>query len=84
MLWEKGSLQVWGRPLSDGSYAAGIFNLGYYPESVNIAETLEAAGYTGVSGVRDLWRQKACPETADIPSHGVVLLKFNAAGKSQN
>ena len=84
VLWEKGSLQVWGRPLSDGSYAAGIFNLGYYPESVNIAETLEAAGYTGVSGVRDLWRQKASPETADIPSHGVVLLKFNAAGKSQN
>ena len=84
VLWEKDSMQVWGRPLSDGSFAAGIFNLGYETASVSIAEILEAAGYTGVSGIRDLWRQKACPETADVPSHGVVLLKFNAAGKSQN
>jgi endonuclease/exonuclease/phosphatase family metal-dependent hydrolase len=83
LLYEKESLQVWGRPLSDGSYAAGIFNLGEEDTTVNITEMLEAAGYTGVGRARDLWRQTACPETAGIPSHGVVLLKFNAAGSSQ-
>lgn len=83
VLWEKDSLQLWGRPLSDGSYAAGIFNLGDGSVNVIITETLEAAGYSGLKQIRDLWRQKACPEETVIPSHGVVLLKFKAARKSQ-
>jgi endonuclease/exonuclease/phosphatase family metal-dependent hydrolase len=84
VLWEKDSLQVWGRPLHDGSYAAGIFNLGDAPADVVIAEMLEAAGYSGVRRVRDLWRQKACPSAAVVPSHGVVLVRFRAAGKTKN
>lgn len=83
VLWEKDSLQVWGRPLGDGSSAAGIFNLGDEAATVHVNVILEAAGYTGVSRIRDLWRQKACPEETVIPSHGVVLLKFKAAGSRQ-
>ena len=83
MLLEKDSMQVWGRPLNDGSYSAGIFNLGDEAANVVITEMLEAAGYTDVSHIRDLWRQKACPEEALVPSHGVVLLKFNSAGNRQ-
>ena len=84
LLWEKDSLQVWGRPLQDGSYAAGIFNLGDASANVVVAEMLEAAGYSGVRRVRDLWRQKACPDAVAVPSHGVVLLKFRTAGKTKN
>ena len=75
---ENGAIQVWGRPLSDGSFAAGIFNHGDEASSVNIVEELTGAGWSKIGPCRDLWRQKECPETVTIPSHGVIMLKFNA------
>ena len=82
-LWEEGLLQVWGRPLHDGFYAAGIFNLGEEAIVVNIAEKLAKAGWSGLKCCRDLWRQKECPPTVSIPPHGVVLLKFKSASKAK-
>ena len=76
-LWEDETLQVWGRPLSDGSFAAGIFNMGERAVGIDVAEMLAKAGYGQVKACRDLWRQKACPEQVEIPSHGVILLKFS-------
>ena len=69
-------MQIWGRPLSDGACAAGIFNLGENIVEVNVAEKLAEAGWPGVRSCRDLWRQKECPPTFSIPSHGVLLVKF--------
>ena len=77
-LMEKDSIQVWGRPLSDGSYAAGIFNIGDEALDVNIADMLTESGWSGIGVCRDVWRQKECRETAAIPPHGVIMLKFNA------
>ena len=75
-LWEDETLQVWGRPLSDGTCAAGIFNMGEREIGIDVAKILANAGYNNVSNCRDLWRQQDCPRQMDIPSHGVVLVKF--------
>ena len=79
LLWESNGLQVWGQPLSDGSFAAGIFNHGSSIITVNVEEILGNAGWTSVCSCRDLWRQEACPESVDLPVHGVVMLKFKAS-----
>ena len=76
LLWEDESMQIWGRPLSDGACAAGIFNMGENAVEVGVAEKLAEAGWSGVKACRDLWRQKECPPTVRIPSHGVLLVKF--------
>ena len=74
MLDENG-IQVWARPLSDGSHAVGIFNLNDDDATVDISKYLRKVGFSG-NTVRDLWRQKDIPATEYvIPVHGVRLLK---------
>ena len=77
-LWEQDGLQVWGKQLSDGSFAAGIFNHGVASVDVIVKDVLAKAGWTNVDSCRDLWRQKACPESVCVQSHGVIMVKFNA------
>ena len=77
-LWENETLQVWGRPLQDGSYAAGIFNMGERDVDNNVPETLAKAGFNSIHSCRDLWRQQDCPDHVRIPSHGVIMVKFYA------
>ena len=77
MLWEQDGLQVWGKPLADGSFAAGIFNHGGAPATVMVKDVLAKAGWTNVDSCRDLWRQKDCPEYVCVQSHGVIMVKFN-------
>ena len=76
-LWEQDGLQVWGKPLADGSFAAGIFNHGGAPATVIVKDVLAKAGWTNVDSCRDLWRQKDCPESVCVQSHGVIMVKFN-------
>ena len=78
-LWDSDGIQVWGKELSDGSYAAGIFNHSDKVLSVDVADALMKAGWKSVAACRDLWRQKDCPASVDLPVHGVVMLKFNAS-----
>ena len=75
-LLEKDSVQVWGRSLSDGSSAAGIFNMGDETLTVNVKEILSESGYTETGALRDVWRQQDCPATVTIPSHGVLMVRF--------
>jgi len=77
-VWEEGALEVWMKPLADGSKAVGLFNRseGSLPMSVRFADV--EVGRT--AHVRDLWARKdmgAFTEsyTADVPKHGVVLVK---------
>ncbi len=79
-LWENETLQVWARPLWDGSFAAGLFNLGERAMEVDVPDMLAKAGYPHVGTCRDLWRQQDCPRQVCIPSHGVVLVKFSLRG----
>ena len=78
-LWDSDGIQVWGKELSDGSYAAGIFNHSDKVLSVDVVAALMKAGWKSVDACRDLWRQKDCPASVDLPVHGVIMLKFNAS-----
>ncbi len=70
---------VLSRPLKDGSFAVGLFNRADQPQDISV-KWAEA----GVQGKklrgRDLWKRADVPLTADgytanVPAHGVVLLK---------
>ena len=71
-------IQIWMRPLSDGSHAVGIFNVGLKDAKVDFKKYFGQMGIKSLTSVRDLWRQKDL-STADvnyfIPTHGVKYLK---------
>ncbi|MGH9445511.1 MAG: glycoside hydrolase family 27 protein [Terriglobia bacterium] len=75
---EEGQLEVWMKPLSDGSKAVGLFNReeGDAPITVNFSDI----GIHGAAKVRDLWEHKDLgiyrgSFSATVPSHGVVMIK---------
>jgi len=70
-------IQVWMRPLSDGSKAIGIFNLNEKDTTIDVAAYLRKLGMKHTA-VRDLWRQQDVSNlTMFIPTHGVKLLKIS-------
>ena len=74
-----GDIQIWKRPLADGSFAVGIFNVGKEAATVDFAAYFDHLGIGQLKSVRDLWRQKDL-STADvkyfIPTHGVKYVKI--------
>jgi alpha-galactosidase len=74
-----GWVEVWARPLEDGSMAVGLFNRG--PEAARVTAKWSDLGLTGTHSVRDIWLQKDLPRatgefSADVPRHGVVFVKI--------
>jgi alpha-galactosidase len=73
-----GPLEVWVKPLTDGSQAVGLFNRG---ESVNpVTVKFSDIGFTGSATLRNLWAHKDLGSfqdhyTASVPKHGVVVIK---------
>ena len=75
---EAGDIQIWARPLADGSHAVGIFNVGSKDLKVNFSDYLQAMGINQLQSARDLWRQKDLnPSSLQwvIPTHGCEYLK---------
>ena len=77
-----GDLEVWAKPLSDGTLAVGLFNRG--TNSAPVVARWSDLGLTGKQAVRDLWQKKDLGAftdsfTATVPGHGVVLVKVGAA-----
>ena len=78
----EGPLELWARPLADGSKAVAIFNRHHDVLSWKI--NFSDVGFNGPVVVRDVWAGKdlgtlrGSYETL-IPKHGVVLLKVSAA-----
>lgn len=73
-------LDVFAKPLSDGSYAVGLFNLG--EDEQNMSISWNALHLTGKQFVRNLWKQQDIGVfdsefSADVPSHGVVYVKIS-------
>jgi len=67
------------RSLHDGSLAVGLFNRAAQPQSVTIQWSSVNLAGKKLRG-RDLWKHSEVPlsgdaYTADVPAHGVVLLK---------
>lgn len=75
-----GDIQVFTKPLSDGSVAVGIFNIGDKPISYRLQ--LDSINLSGKYRIRDIWRQQDIEtitssfETS-VNRHGVKLLKLS-------
>jgi alpha-galactosidase len=75
---QEGPLEVWVKPLADGSKAVGLFNRGesVMPVTAHFRDLGVGEGAT----VRDLWAHKDLGVfrdsfTAEVPKHGAVLIK---------
>ena len=89
----KDGIQIWTKPLSDGSLAVGIFNLGSdngietirwddQPNLQKVSLSATDLALTGKLKVRDAWRQSDIGEfdgsfEAQVPFHGVVLYRIS-------
>jgi len=74
-----GNIQIWKRPLSDGSYAVGIFNLGSDNATVDFSSYFATLGIKSLNSMRDLWRQKDLNTASTkflLAPHGVRFLKI--------
>jgi len=77
---KKDGYLVYVKELQDGSKAVGVFNISDKYQTINI--NWSELGISGVTKVRDLWRQKYLITDnkvlkANVPSHGVVLVKVS-------
>jgi alpha-galactosidase len=75
---QSGNLEVWARPLQDGSTAVGLFNRDTQAKTVSVKWS--ALGLTGELKARDLWKHESVPVSSDtytatVPGHGVILLR---------
>ncbi|HEY6372716.1 MAG TPA: glycoside hydrolase family 27 protein [Candidatus Sulfotelmatobacter sp.] len=76
---QEGPLEVWAKPLADGSVAVGLFNRG---ESTNpITVNFKEVGARSSAQLRDLWQHKDLGSftgsyTGDVGRHGAILLKI--------
>jgi alpha-galactosidase len=74
-----GWVEVWARPLEDGTMAVGLFNRS--PETATVTAKFSDLGLSGSQPVRDLWQQKDLGRvqnefSASVPRHGAVLVKI--------
>ncbi|MCA9236129.1 MAG: NPCBM/NEW2 domain-containing protein [Planctomycetales bacterium] len=75
---ERGLVEVWAKPMEDGSWAVGAFNRGVTETEAII--DLSKLGLAGKVRLRDLWRQEDLPTDGHayrttLPRHGCVLLR---------
>jgi alpha-galactosidase len=80
--WRDGELEVWSRPLWDGTLAVCLLNRGY--EDAQMSTKWSDLRLSGAQPVRDVWQQKDLGEVADkfettVRGHGTVLLKIGRA-----
>ena len=79
-VWDEGPLEIWAKPLADGSKAVGLFNRG--ESELKITLNFKQIGAPASAKLRDLWSRKDLGAvqdsyTADVPKHGVVFLKVS-------
>ena len=77
-VWRQDRLEVWSRPLADGTRAVGLFNRGL--RDATVTARWADIGVTGAQPVRDLWLHKDLGTFTDsftttVPRHGAVLVK---------
>lgn len=78
-----GQLEVWAKPLVDGSKAVGLFNKeqGTLPVTVSFRDI----GLSNDDCARDLWARKDLGRfeesyTAEVPQRGVVMIRVSRCG----
>lgn len=80
---QRGSQEVWTRPLEGGRTAVALFNRGDAPATIEAK--LAEIGVARGSSARDVWRGSALGVldekiTAEVEPHGVVLLVLTPGG----
>jgi alpha-galactosidase len=75
-----GPLEIWEKPLSGGAKAVALFNRGESASPITVE--LKDVGFGGGAKLRDLWTGKDVSAsggsyTAEVPSHGAVLLRVS-------
>jgi alpha-galactosidase len=75
----EGPLDVWTKPLADGSKAIAIFNRWTMPLTLDVPLAKLGLRDAPVS-LHDLWEHKDLPAArgtyhAEVPPHGVVMLR---------
>jgi len=75
---QQGPLEVWAKPLADGSYGVGLFNRSESPAPVTLE--LKDIGISGSAQIRDLWAHRDLGSftgsyTVTVAKHGAALLK---------
>ena len=73
--------RAWARPLADGSFAVGLFNLADRPDEFPLEPGL--LGLSGSVAVRNLWERRDVGRvhgrfSMAVPAHGAQLLKLRA------
>lgn len=76
---QAGPIQLWVKPLADGTLAVGLFNTLDHPLDSTL--DFKALGLHGQVSARDLWRHASvgavdARRVFDVPAFGVVLLKL--------
>jgi alpha-galactosidase len=76
----EGPIEIWARPLADGSKAIGIFNR--HPSAMTTQVDFNKLGFNGPVKAKDLWLAKdlgsiSAPFTVTIPGHGVLFLRVS-------
>jgi alpha-galactosidase len=79
-VWEEGPLEIWVKPLADGSEAVGLFNRG--ESALTIRLDAKLLGVSPASKLRDLLDHKDLGPihesyTAEVPTRGAVLLRVS-------
>ena len=81
-VYAEGPVEIWAKPLHDGSLALALFNFGEWPSNLRgISLHLKTLGYPKGAKARDIWAAKDLGPIDDtikftVPRHGVVLLKL--------
>jgi alpha-galactosidase len=80
-LAQEGPLEVWMKPLGDGSRAVGLFNRG--ESAMPVTVYFRDLGVGDSATVRDLWGRKDLgifkeSFTAEVSKHGVVMIKVTS------
>jgi len=80
-----GRIDIWARPLEDGTIAVGLFNRN--PFATKVTTTWQELGLSGAQPVRDLWLHKSLGTatnefSATVPRHGAVFVKIGRPRKT--
>ncbi len=76
-----GDLNLWVKPLADGSVAVGVVNMGAAQSTASVKLSDLGIG-TQVKSARDLWKHadvvfQQGVYTATVPSHGTLMLRVS-------
>jgi alpha-galactosidase len=79
-VWQEGPLEIWAKPLADGSQAVGLFNRG--ESATKITLDFKSIGAPAAAKLRDLLDHKDLGTiensfSANVPTHGVVLVRVS-------